>query len=121
MLLPNRELGWLLQSRACPAPRASGAGLVTAEQRLPSTQGFAAPRAALPAGWRCTRCWEGTQQGHLTPIDQRDLLHHTTQGSAIKLGEWRLAGAALAQGLAGHRSVRGKQLLAFASLVSLGL
>lgn len=72
------------------------AGLVIAEQGLPSTKGFSAPQAALPAGEGCTRCWEGTQWGHLTPTDHRDLLHHTTRGSAIKLGEGRLAEAALA-------------------------
>jgi len=31
---------------------------------------------ALPhqwAGWACTRGWEGTQMGQLTPTDQRDI------------------------------------------------
>lgn len=40
-----------------------------------------------------------------------------TSNSAVKLGGWRLAGAVIAQGLAGHQSVGGKQLFSFASFV----
>ena len=29
-------------------------------------------------GWGCTRSWEGTQRGQLTPTDQRDIPYHMT-------------------------------------------
>ena len=67
------------------------------------------------AGWGCTRSWEGTQPGHLTPADQREILCHMGSCSAIK--RW---GEGTALGLAGHPSVGGKRLLSFASLVCLG-
>lgn len=98
---------YLLLSRACTAPRAF---LLL---RLPRQR----------AGWGCSRRWQGTQRGHLIPADQRDIPRcHTTPCSAVKQGgRWRLAGAALAQGRAGHCSLGGQQSLSFASLVSLGL
>jgi len=35
-------------------------------------------------GWGCTRNWEGTQLGQLTPTDQRDIPCHITSCSAYK-------------------------------------
>ena len=35
-------------------------------------------------GWGCTRSWEGTQPGQLTPTDQRDIPYHMTSCSAYK-------------------------------------
>ena len=37
-------------------------------------------------GWGCTRSWEGTQLGQLTPTDQRDIPYHMTSCSAYKAG-----------------------------------
>jgi len=56
----------------------------------------------------------------MTPPDQRDIPHHMTSSSAIKLGGWTVAGPAVAHGLAWHPSVGGEQLFSFASLVFLG-
>ena len=51
------------------------------------------PRPSLPrtpphqrAGWGCTRSWEGTQLGQLTPTDQRDVPHHMASHSAYRAG-----------------------------------
>ena len=65
----------LVLSSACRAPRAF---LLL---RLPRQR----------AGWGCTRRCEGTQRGHLTPIEQRDSAHRTTACSAGKGGGggWR--------------------------------
>jgi len=52
-------------------------------------------------GWRCTRSWEGTQLGQLSPADQRDIPDHMASRSAIKVGG-KVDGGAAAQGLAGH-------------------
>lgn len=38
-------------------------------------------------GWGCTRSWEGTQLGQLTPADQRDIPDHMASCSAHKSGE----------------------------------
>jgi len=38
------------------------------------------------AGWGCTRSWEGTPPGQLTPADQRDVAYCTTPCSAYKAG-----------------------------------
>ena len=38
-------------------------------------------------GWGCTRSWEGTQLGQLTPTDQRAIPYHMTSCSAYKAGE----------------------------------
>ena len=38
------------------------------------------------AGWGCTRSWEGTQLGQLTPTAQRDIPDHMTSCSAYKAG-----------------------------------
>ena len=35
-------------------------------------------------GWGCTRSWEGTQPGQLTPTDQTDIPYHMASCSAIK-------------------------------------
>ncbi|KAK4822153.1 hypothetical protein QYF61_010414, partial [Mycteria americana] len=43
--------------------------------------------AETRVGWGCTRSWEGTQPGQLTPADQRDIPLHMTSRSAYKLGE----------------------------------
>ena len=54
------------------------------------------------AGWGCTRSWEGTQPGQLTPTDQRDIPHHMTycaqhvkleeeEGKGGRLEWWRLS------------------------------
>ena len=37
-------------------------------------------------GWGCTRSWEGTQLGQLTPTDQKDVPYHMMSHSAIKTG-----------------------------------
>jgi len=37
-------------------------------------------------GWACTRSWERTQLGPLTPTDQRDFPYPMTSRSVIKLG-----------------------------------
>jgi len=37
-------------------------------------------------GWGCTRTWEGTQLGYLTPADEKDIPHHVRSCSAIKAG-----------------------------------
>ena len=39
------------------------------------------------AGWGCTRSWEVTWWGQLTPTDQRDILCHMVSCSVQKLGE----------------------------------
>jgi len=39
-----------------------------------------------PTSWGCTRGWEGTQLGQLTPADQRDILYHVMLWSAYKAG-----------------------------------
>ena len=44
------------------------------------------------AGWRCTRRWEGTQPGQLTPADQRDIPYHMASCSAYKAGGKRRRG-----------------------------
>jgi len=38
-------------------------------------------------GLGCTRSWEGTQLGQLTPADRRDIPHRMTSCSAYKSGE----------------------------------
>ena len=43
-------------------------------------------------GWGCTRSWEGTQLGQLTPTDQRDIPYHMTSWSAYKAGGRRRKG-----------------------------
>ena len=43
-------------------------------------------------GWGCTRTWEGTQLGQLTPTDQRDIPHHMASCSAYKAGGRRRKG-----------------------------
>jgi len=47
------------------------------------------------AGWGCTRSWEGTQLGQLTPAGQRYIPHHMTSCSAIKAGGRRRKGGRL--------------------------
>jgi len=42
--------------------------------------------------WGCTRSWEGTQLGQLTPTDQRDVLYRMTSCSAMKAVERRRRG-----------------------------
>lgn len=37
-------------------------------------------------GWGCTRSWEGTESGQLTPTDSRDILHHIMSNSAYNTG-----------------------------------
>ena len=50
------------------------------------------------------RVWEGTQPGQPTPTDQRDIPHHMTLWSALKLGEWGVFfKVSFAQRLAGLR------------------
>ena len=44
------------------------------------------------AGWGCTRNWEGTQSGQLSPTDQRDIPYHMTSCSAYKAGGKRRNG-----------------------------
>jgi len=61
-------------------------------------------------GWAGTRSWEGTQLGQLIPTEKRDIPYHMTSCSEKNPGGWRLAGAAIAQGLAGHQSVGREQL-----------
>ena len=52
---------------------------------LLSSQGFNFPTLPLQrVGWDCTRHWEGTQPGQLTPTDQRDIPYQVTLCSAIK-------------------------------------
>ena len=46
-----------------------------------------------PVGWGCTRSWEGTQLGQLTPTDQRDIPYHITSFSAYKAGKRGTFGA----------------------------
>lgn len=88
---------------------------VIAEQCLCSVEGFSVSHAALPASrLGAHNSWQGT-----TPTEQRDIPHHTTSKSAVKLGGWRLAGAVIPQGLAGHQSVGGKQLVFLHHLFSL--
>lgn len=53
--------------------------------------------ACQRAGWERTRSWEET-----TLAAQRDIPHRMASSSAIQLAGWKLAGAATAQGLAGH-------------------
>jgi len=36
------------------------------------------------AGWGCTRGWEGTQLGQLTPKDQRDMPYNMMSCSIVK-------------------------------------
>ena len=43
-------------------------------------------------GWGCTRIWEGTRLGQLTPTDQRDLPCDTVSCSAYKAGGRRRKG-----------------------------
>ena len=43
-------------------------------------------------GWGCTRGWEGTQPGQLTPTDQRDIPDHVVSCSAYKAGGRRRRG-----------------------------
>ena len=43
-------------------------------------------------GWGCTRSWEGTQLGRLTPTDQRDIPYHMMSCSAYKAGRRRRKG-----------------------------
>ena len=40
-------------------------------------------------GWGCTRSWEGTQLGQLTPTAQRDIPDHMMPCSAYKAGRRR--------------------------------
>ncbi|XP_064295936.1 dymeclin-like isoform X2 [Phalacrocorax carbo] len=40
-----------------------------------------------PCSAGCTRSWEGTQPGQLTPADQRDIPYHMTSCSVNKAGE----------------------------------
>ena len=52
---------------------------------------YTEPRPLLPltppaSSWGCTRSWEGTQLGQLTPTDQRDIPYHMTSWSAYKAG-----------------------------------
>ena len=50
-------------------------------------------------GWGCTKSWEDTQLGQLTPTDQRDTAYHMMSCSAYKAGRrqggrsewWRLS------------------------------
>lgn len=51
---------------------------------FPSSPLCSAPHP--PSGvWRCAVSWEGTQAGQLTQTDQRDISHHITSCSEIKL------------------------------------
>ena len=43
-------------------------------------------------GWGCTRSWEGTQPGQLTPTDQRDIPYRMASCSAYKAGRRRRKG-----------------------------
>lgn len=40
-------------------------------------------------GWCCSRGWEGTELGELTPADQRDVPYWMSSYSAYKAGERR--------------------------------
>jgi len=44
------------------------------------------------AGWGCTRTWEGTEPGQLTPKDQRDIPYHMMSCPAIKRGQKKKEG-----------------------------
>lgn len=51
-------------------------------------QGFSAPHTPWQKeGWGCTKSWEGTQPGQLSPTHDRDLLYYMTSYSANKAGE----------------------------------
>lgn len=69
------------------------------------------------AGQGCTRSRDRTQPGQLTPTVQRDTPHYMASCSAWKLREWgcvwRLAGANIAQRLAGHQLFGSKQFFSF--------
>jgi len=43
-------------------------------------------------GWGCTRIWEGTQLGQLTPTDQRDIPYHDVMLSIQSWGKKKKAG-----------------------------
>ena len=95
---------------------------VSAEQCLHSTKGFSAPPTAPPASrLGVPKALGGDTAGTSAPNSPKG---YPTAREAVlsnKTGGWRMAGAALARGLAGHRSVGGEQLLSFASLGFLGL
>ena len=95
---------------------------VSAEQCLHSTKGFSAPATAPPASrLGLPKAPGGDTAGTSAPNSPKG---YPTAYEAVLSNEtskWRLAGAALARGLAGHRSLGGEQLLSFASLVFLGL
>ena len=58
-----------------------------AEQCLHKAKAFSAPHTTTPASsWGCTRSWEGTQPGQLTPTDRRDIPYHMMSRSAYKAG-----------------------------------
>lgn len=63
-----------------------------AEQCWHSTKASSAPQLWKQIGWGCIRNWEGTQQGKLTPIDQRDIPCQTISCIEIKAGERREEG-----------------------------
>jgi len=51
-----------------------------------SNQGLFVILACQQVGWGCTRSWEGTQPGQLTPTDQRNIPYHKTSCSTYKAG-----------------------------------
>ena len=73
-----------------------------AEQCLHSVKAFSLSHSAPTARrLRVARGWERTKPGQLTPADQRDIAHHMTSWSAVKLGRGCVF---FAQRLAWHQS-----------------
>ena len=62
---------------------------------LTQSQGLFCSPPHQRAGWGCTRSWEGTQPGQLTPTAQRDIPYHRTPCSAYKAGGRRRKGGTL--------------------------
>ncbi|KAK4815496.1 hypothetical protein QYF61_003054 [Mycteria americana] len=61
---------------------------------IPGAQTEERQRIHQRVGWECTRSWEGTWLGQLTPTDQRDIPYRMASRLTIKLGV-RLAGRPL--------------------------
>lgn len=58
---------------------------INADQGLHRAKAFSTPHPLQ----LCTRSWEGTQLGQLTPSDQGDIADHMVSCSALKLGKER--------------------------------